>query len=112
MNTTASLDQMQQLKMLGMYHAYHSPLELAMNQQQEGHELIAHLLGAEQLHRVNEKTTYYLKLAKLRLPATLEQIECSPARYQTEFIFRKYSVDLTCQFFYIVYLLLVYYLRK
>ena len=80
MNTTASLDQMQQLKLLGMHHAYHSQLELPMSQQLEGHELIAHLLGAEQLHRVNEKTTYYLKLAKLRLPATFEQIECSPAR--------------------------------
>ena len=84
MNTTASLDQMQQLKLLGMHHAYHSQLELPMNQQLEGHELIAHLLGAEQLHRVNEKTTYYLKLAKLRLPATLEQIECSPARNLTK----------------------------
>ena len=28
MNSTASLDQMQQLKLLGMYHAYHSQLEL------------------------------------------------------------------------------------
>ncbi len=84
MNSTASLDQMQQLKLLGMHHAYHSQLELPMNQQLEGHELIAHLLGAEQLHRVNEKTTYYLKLAKLRLPATLEQIECSPARNLTK----------------------------
>jgi len=84
MNTTASLDQMQQLKLLGMHHAYHSQLELPMNQQLEGHELIAHLLGAEQLHRVNEKTTYYLKLAKLRLPATLEQIECSPTRNLTK----------------------------
>jgi len=84
MNTTASLDQMQQLKLLGMHHAYHSQLELPMNQQLEGHELIAHLLGAEQLHRVNEKTTYYLKLAKLRLPATLEQIEYSPARNLTK----------------------------
>lgn len=84
MNTTASLDQMQQLKLLGMHHAYHSQLELPMNQQLEGHELIAHLLGAEQLHRTNEKTTYYLKLAKLRLPATLEQIECSPTRNLTK----------------------------
>jgi len=80
MNTTASLDQMQQLRLLGMHQAYHSQLELPMNQQLEGHELIAHLLGAEQLHRINEKTTYYLKLAKLRLPAMVEQIECSPAR--------------------------------
>jgi DNA replication protein DnaC len=84
MNTTTSLDQMQQLKLLGMHQAYRSQLELPMNQQLEGHELIAHLLGAEQLHRVNEKTTYYLKLAKLRLPASLEQIECSPTRNLTK----------------------------
>jgi len=84
MNTTTSLDQMQQLKLLGMHQTYHSQLELPMNQQLEGHELIAHLLGAEQLYRVNEKTTYYLKLAKLKLPATMEQIEYSPARNLTK----------------------------
>src|SRR5262249_11892765 len=30
------------------------------------------------------KTAYYLKLAKLRLPATVEQIECSPSRNLTK----------------------------
>jgi DNA replication protein DnaC len=80
MNTTATLDQMQQLRLIGMYQAYHSQLELPLNQQLETHELIAQLLGAEQLHRSNEKTNYYLKLAKLRLPATIENIECNPVR--------------------------------
>ena len=84
MNTTASLDQMQQLRLLGMHQAYRNQLELPMNQQLEGHELIAYLLGAEELHRINEKSTYYLKLAKLRLPATLEQIECSATRNLTK----------------------------
>lgn len=84
MNTTASLDQMQQLRLPGMHQAYRNQLELPMNQQLEGHELIAYLLGAEELHRINEKSTYYLKLAKLRLPATLEQIECSATRNLTK----------------------------
>lgn len=84
MNTTQSLQQMQQLRLSGMYQAYRSQLELPMDQQLEGHELIAHLLQAEELNRLNEKTAYYLKLAKLRLPVTIEQIECSSARNLTK----------------------------
>lgn len=84
MNTTQTLSQMQQLRLLGMHQAYSSQLELPLNQQLEGHELIAHLLQSEQLNRANEKTAYYLKLAKLRLPAAIEQIECSPTRNLTK----------------------------
>ena len=84
MNTTQTLEQMQQLRLQGMYHAYKSQLELPMNHQLEGHELVAQLVQAEQLNRSNEKTAYYLKLAKLRLPAHAEQIECNPARNLTK----------------------------
>lgn len=80
MNTTQTLEQMQQLRLQGMHQAYRSQLELPMDQQLEGHDLIAHLTQSEQLNRTNEKTAYYLKLAKLRLPATVEQIECSASR--------------------------------
>ena len=83
MNTTQTLEQLQQLRLQGMYQAYHSQLELPMDQQLEGHELIAHLTQSEQLNRSREKTAYYLRLAKLRLPATVEQIECSPSRNLT-----------------------------
>lgn len=83
MNTTQTLEQLQQLRLQGMYLAYHSQLELPIDQQLEGHELIAHLTQSEQLNRCREKTAYYLKLAKLRLPATVEQIECSPSRNLT-----------------------------
>jgi len=44
MNTTQTLEQMQQLRLQGMYHAYHSQLELPMDQQLEGHDLIAQLV--------------------------------------------------------------------
>ncbi|HRO45865.1 IS21-like element helper ATPase IstB [Agriterribacter sp.] len=80
MNSTQTLQQMHGLRLQGMYQAYRSQLELPMNQQLESHELIAHLTQSEELNRANEKTAYYLKLAKLRLPATLEQIECGASR--------------------------------
>jgi DNA replication protein DnaC len=55
-----------------------------MNHQLDGHELIGQLVQSEQLSRMNEKTAYYLKLAKLRLSATIENIECSTARNLTK----------------------------
>jgi len=84
MNTTQTLEQMQQLRLQGMCRAYHSQLELPMDQQLEGHDLVAQLVQSEQLHRAQEKTAMFLKLAKLRLPATIEQIECSPSRNLTK----------------------------
>ncbi len=84
MNITQTLEQMKQLRLQGMYHAYQSQLELPMDQQLEGHELVAHLTQSEQLNRSQEKTAYYLKLAKMRLPSTVEQIECSTTRNFTK----------------------------
>lgn len=80
MNTTQTLEQMQLLRLPGMHQAYRSQLELPMNQQLEGHELVAQIVQSELSHRANEKTAHYLKLAKLRLPASIEQIECSAVR--------------------------------
>jgi DNA replication protein DnaC len=80
MNTTQTLEQMKHLRLHGMYHAYHSQLELPLNQQLDGHDLVAQLVQSEQQDRSNEKTAYYLKLAKLRLPATADQVECGPSR--------------------------------
>lgn len=84
MNTTETLSQMHQLRLQGMHQAYRSQLELPMDQQLEGHELVAQLVQSEKLNRAEEKTAYYLKLAKLRLPATAEQIECSAGRNLTK----------------------------
>ncbi len=84
MNTAETLHQMQQLRLSGMYQTYRSQLELPINKQLQGHDLIAQLIQSEQLSRNDEKTAYYLKLAKLRLPATVEQIECSSSRNLTK----------------------------
>jgi DNA replication protein DnaC len=84
MNTNATLEQMKELRLSGMVHAYRQQLELPLHQQLEAHHLIAHLVQTEQLSRSQEKTTYYLKLAKLRLPAIPEQVNCSGARNLTK----------------------------
>lgn len=84
MNTTETLSQMLEIRLQGMHRSYRAQLELPMDQQLDAHELIAQLVQSEQLHRTQEKTSYYLKLAKLRLPATAEQVECSAARNLTK----------------------------
>lgn len=84
MNTSETLNQIQQLKLKGMASAYQAQLELPINQQLEAHDMIAHLVQTESFSRVNERTAYFLKLAKLRIPATPEQIKCSTTRNLTK----------------------------
>lgn len=84
MNTTETLAQMQQLRLSGMHGAYRSQLELPLNHQLEGHELLHHLIQSEITHRGNEKTAMLLRGAKLRLPADITQIECVSARNITK----------------------------
>ena len=84
MNTTQTLEQMKELRLQGMHLAYRSQLELPMDQQLETHDLIAHLVQSEELNRANEKTAYYLKLAKLRIPASVDQMECGASRNLTK----------------------------
>ena len=84
MNTNETLLQMQQLKFHGMQNSYSLQLELPIHQQLESHELIGQLIQAEVISRDNERTANYLKLAKLRLPAVAEHIECSATRNFTK----------------------------
>ncbi len=84
MNTSETLNQLNELKLKGMTSAYQSQLDLPLHQQLESHEMIGHLVQTELNSRVNERTSYYLKLAKLRIPATPEQIKCSASRNFTK----------------------------
>ncbi|MCA6496087.1 MAG: IS21-like element helper ATPase IstB [Bacteroidota bacterium] len=84
MNTSETLNQLNELKLKGMATAYQTQLNLPMHQQLESHEMIAHLTQTELDNRVNDRTNYYLKLAKLRIPATPEQVKCSAARNFTK----------------------------
>jgi DNA replication protein DnaC len=84
MNATQTLEQLQHLRLQGMADFYQSQLELPVHQQLEAHDLIASMTQSEMLSRSNERMTYYLKLAKLRLAAHPENIECSASRNLTK----------------------------
>ena len=71
---------MRELKLNGMAESYQSQLELSINHQLEGHELIAHLLQSEKLHRGNARLVTLLLTAKLRFQALPESIECGTSR--------------------------------
>ncbi|MDR3713542.1 MAG: IS21-like element helper ATPase IstB [Puia sp.] len=80
MNTSQTIAQMQELKLAGMAASYRSQLELPIDQQLDGHELIAHLLQTEKLHRSNDRMETLLKSARFRFNATAQDIECSIER--------------------------------
>jgi len=80
MNTTATLEQLKDLKLLGMVRSYEAVLQLPVNQHPESHVLIAQLTESERQNRTHYKTQLYLKLSKLRYAAALEEISCSQNR--------------------------------
>ena len=84
MNTTATLEQLKELKLQGMARSYESVLQLPVNQHPEGHHLIAQLSEAERQNRVQYKTQLYLKLSKLRYAGSLEEISYSASRNITQ----------------------------
>jgi DNA replication protein DnaC len=80
MNTTQTIEQMQELKLTGMANSYRSQLELPIDQQLDSNELIAHLLQAEKIHRSNDRMETLLKTARFRFNITPQEIECSAER--------------------------------
>lgn len=80
MNTTATLNELQQLKLSGMAKHYEGILSLAAHDQPDGHTLIAQLTQAELQSKTYQKTAMLLKLSKIRFNSTLEDIKCSASR--------------------------------
>jgi DNA replication protein DnaC len=80
MNTTATLEQLKELKLQGMARSYEAVLQLPVNQHPEAHHLIAQLSESERQNRVHYKTQLYLKLSKLRYAGSLEEISYSASR--------------------------------
>ena len=77
--TNASLDLMRQLKLTGMADAYQAVLELPVNEQLQGDELIARLMDAE-IKRMN----MYTRLSKLRYQANIQDVQCSEHRHLSQ----------------------------
>ena len=84
MNTTENLRQMRDLKIPGMARRYETILQQPVEQQPEGHEMLATLLEAELMSRQHQRTQMLLKCGKLRFQAGIEQILCSPERNFTK----------------------------
>lgn len=74
MNTTATLQQLKDLRLDGMARSYESVLQLPSHQHPEGHMLIAQLVEAERQNRTQHKTQLFLKLSKLRYASTVEEL--------------------------------------
>ena len=79
-NTDQTIEQLKQLKLLGMAQAYGTTLTLPSHELPTAHELMAVLVEAEQQNRTQQRTQLFLKLSGLRYDAVLEQIKCSPER--------------------------------
>ena len=78
--TNASLELMRHLKLAGMADAYQAILELPINEQLQGDELIARLMDAEQQYRQTKRMKMYTRLSKLRYQANIQDIQCSEHR--------------------------------
>lgn len=84
MNTQATLDKLQDLKLHGMAMAYEAVLQMPMDKQPGAHELAALLSMREAEERQSRRTKLYLRLSKLRYAATLAEVKCSPDRNITQ----------------------------
>ena len=82
-DTNATLEQMEKLRLTGMAQAYRGAIALPTQQQPSSHELIARLVEAEGQSRTSQRTQMYLKLSRLRYDAVIEQVQCSPSRNLT-----------------------------
>jgi DNA replication protein DnaC len=74
MNTKATVQQLQQLRLPAMVKHYDYVLTLPIHQQPEAHELLAELAEQEMYHRQNRKTELLFSASKLRMRSYVNQI--------------------------------------
>lgn len=80
MNTQATLEKMHQMKFYGMANAYQASLQQKSGDQMSLDALVAHLVDSEWLDREHRKTNRYIRAARFRYPASVEQIDYYSAR--------------------------------
>ena len=80
MNTNATLEKMQSLRLLGMKRAYESSFETRSKDTFTNDEFIAWLVDAEDNQRVNKRTERLLKNAHFHYQTVIEQIDYTPDR--------------------------------
>ena len=80
MNQQETLQQMKALKLSGMVTAYQNILSLPLDMQPMADQLLAQLLDAEHLERLNRKTLACIRAARFRYQAIVEEIQYLPQR--------------------------------
>ena len=80
MNQQETLQQMKALKLSGMVTAYQNILSLPLDMQPMADQLLAQLLDAEHLERLNRKTLACIRAAHFRYQAIIEEIQYLPQR--------------------------------
>ena len=80
MNQHETIQQMRALKLSGMLTAYQNILNLPLDQQPTADQLLAHLLDAEYLERLNKKMLSCIRAARFRYQAIVEEIQYLPQR--------------------------------
>ncbi|MDM1095002.1 IS21-like element helper ATPase IstB [Myroides odoratimimus] len=80
MNTDATIEKMQQLRLHGMLRAYESSFETKANNSFTNDEFVAWLIQAEQDQRNNAKMERLVKNAKFHYQASIEEIKFNVER--------------------------------
>lgn len=80
MSTQATINKMKQMRLLGMYRSFESMLQNTAGQHLTPDEVVALLIEAEWTDRINRRITRYLKAARFRYQATLEEVDYQAPR--------------------------------
>lgn len=80
MNTTTTIEQLEQLKLHGMAKRYQAIAAQPVHQQPEAHLLLGLLAEAEMHHRLQQRTQLYLRLSRLRYQALFEEVKTGGER--------------------------------
>lgn len=75
MNNQGTIEKMQQMKLHGMVRAFKSTMETGVKNKFTTDELVAHLIDTEWDDRCNRKLKRFIKAAKFRYQASIEQID-------------------------------------
>lgn len=95
MNTEETITKMKTMRLLGMCDAFQTSLETRQHEQLSADELVSLLVQAEYDDRQNRKVNRYLKAARFRYSAQVEQIDfISPRGLDRNTVLRLAS----CQF--------------
>ncbi len=84
MNTTATLEQLKSLRLLGMLQAYQSILDMPIQDRPDGHEMISLLAQREQLYQTNKRSEMNLKMSGLRYKPSIENVKLGIERNFTK----------------------------